>query len=166
MYQIRQAKNEDSLTILSLIETAKKKMALEGIDQWQNGSPNLDMILEDIFRGESCVLEYEGDIVASAMISFNGEMTYNEIVGKWTQEGSYAVIHRFVVSQDFSDKGIGKVFMKSIEEKIKMKMIRIDTHKDNLRMRKMLESLNYNFCGIITLKDGSKRLAYDKIVTE
>lgn len=166
MYQIRQAKNEDSLTILFLIETAKKNMALEGIDQWQNGSPNLDMVLEDIMRGESFIFEYGEEIIASAMISFNIEETYNEIEGKWTEEGDYVVIHRFVVSHDHVGKAIGKLFMKMIEEKFEMRMIRIDTHHDNLKMRKMLEGLNYNFCGIITLKDGSKRIGYDKIVNK
>ena len=40
--------------------------------------------------------------------------------------------------------------------------IRIDTHKDNIPMQKMLEKNGFLQCGTIRLSDGSPRLAYQK----
>ena len=41
--------------------------------------------------------------------------------------------------------------------------IRIDTHEDNVVMQNLLKKLGFKFCGIIHLKNGDKRLAYEKI---
>lgn len=164
MFQIRKSKNEDLFTVISMIECAKINMARSGINQWQNGTPNADLILEDIVNGESYVLIKEGEIVASAMVSLRPEPTYNSIDGAWHKEDDYCVIHRFVVSDKYNGQGIGKSFLKLIEDQMDSTLFRIDTHATNLGMRGLLEGQNYEFCGIITLKDGSKRVAYDKIV--
>ena len=40
--------------------------------------------------------------------------------------------------------------------------IKIDTHEDNQIMRKMLSSTGFTHCGTILLRDGNKRLAFEK----
>jgi hypothetical protein len=44
-------------------------------------------------------------------------------------------------------------------------IIRIDTHKDNIIMRKGLEKRGYQYCGIIHLLNGDERLAFQKNVS-
>ena len=40
--------------------------------------------------------------------------------------------------------------------------IRIDTHRDNVIMRHLLEKHGFKYCGIIYLENGDERLAYQK----
>lgn len=166
MYQLRQAKIEDLPAILLMIEKAKNKMANLGINQWQNGTPNREIVIQDINNTESYVLEQNGIIVASAMVSSKKEETYNFIEGKWNQNDLYTVVHRFVVDSSVTNSGIGQKMLQMIEEMSEHKYVRIDTHKDNHPMKRLLFKCNYDFCGVISLNDGSKRDAYDKILKE
>jgi len=40
--------------------------------------------------------------------------------------------------------------------------VRIDTHRDNAAMLKLLESMGFKFCGVVWLENGDERLAYQK----
>ena len=42
--------------------------------------------------------------------------------------------------------------------------LRIDTHRGNAVMRRMLEKNGFKYCGIIHLEDGDERLAFQKII--
>ena len=42
--------------------------------------------------------------------------------------------------------------------------IRIDTHKDNKIMQGLLARHGFSYCGIIYLKNGSPRLAYQRVL--
>ena len=46
------------------------------------------------------------------------------------------------------------------------KGLRIDTHRGNVVMRKMLEKQGFSHCGTIYLENGDERVAYEKIITE
>jgi len=50
------------------------------------------------------------------------------------------------------------VFTKNIHS------IKIDTHKKNESMKKMLSNNGFKYCGIIYLENGSERIAYEKII--
>ena len=41
--------------------------------------------------------------------------------------------------------------------------LRIDTHRDNIPMQKVLKRNGFEYCGIIYLENGDERLAYQKI---
>ena len=40
--------------------------------------------------------------------------------------------------------------------------IRVDTHRDNLPMQRMLQKNGFIYCGIIYLADGKERFAFEK----
>ncbi|MBQ5456348.1 MAG: GNAT family N-acetyltransferase, partial [Prevotella sp.] len=40
--------------------------------------------------------------------------------------------------------------------------IRIDTHRQNVIMRNVLQKYGFRYCGIIYLLDGAERLAYQR----
>jgi RimJ/RimL family protein N-acetyltransferase len=42
--------------------------------------------------------------------------------------------------------------------------IRIDTHDDNKTMQHILLKNGFTYCGIIYLKNGDERLAYQKVI--
>lgn len=164
----RIAKEDDLNEIMSIIEEAKAYLKVQGVDQWQNGYPNEEKILEDIASEESYVGELNGKIVATGYLSFCGEKTYEKIYnGQWLSIGPYAVYHRTAVSEKSRNAGIAKDFFQSLDKVVLekgVKSIRIDTHKDNMPMQKFLKKNGYIYCGVIYLEDGNERVAFEKIL--
>ena len=170
--QFRRAKEQDAAVIMKIIEQAQADLKESGIDQWQNGYPNMEVILNDIMHNNSYVL-IEGDqligaAVGTAVISFDGEETYSKIYnGNWISAGQYAVIHRIAIAREYKGKGLSSGIIENAEAMCRereVRSIRVDTHKDNISMQKMLSKNGFKYCGIIYLKDGSERLAYEKLL--
>lgn len=163
---LRKTRQEEINKVLNIIDEAKETLKKNNINQWQNGYPNKDVILNDIKKSESYVLDHDGEIIGTTALSFNGEKTYDKIYeGKWLSNGAYAVIHRIAVVKIEGLKGIGTEILKKSEEICLSKGIRnikIDTHKDNKAMQGLLLKNNYEYCGVIYLEDGSKRIAFEK----
>lgn len=163
---LRKTRQEEINKVLKIIDEAKETLKKNNINQWQNGYPNKDVILNDIKKSESYVLDHDGEIIGTTALSFNGEKTYDKIYeGKWLSNGAYAVIHRIAVVKIEGLKGIGTEILKKSEEICLSKGIRnikIDTYKDNKAMQGLLLKNNYEYCGVIYLEDGSKRIAFEK----
>ena len=45
----------------------------------------------------------------------------------------------------------------------KVRSIRVDTHNDNILMRKVLDRLGFSLCGTIYLENGDPRIAYERV---
>ena len=56
---IRLAKKEDLDQIMIIIDEAKKLLKKDGIPQWQSGSPNREMLAEDIAKERAYCLVAE-----------------------------------------------------------------------------------------------------------
>lgn len=164
----RKSTTKDVLEIMDLINQAKAYFKLNNIDQWQDGYPNEEVILNDIKNGYSYVLEENQKIIASAAISLEADETYNEIFqGKWLSLQPYGVIHRVVVDSSQKGKGVSSIILKETENICLAKgihSIKVDTHMDNLAMQKLLKKNNFSYCGIIYLKSGSQRIAFEKLL--
>ena len=162
----RKSGKEDVDAIMTLIADAQNWFRGQGIDQWQDGYPTREIILNDIANDNSYIVECNGVISATAVISFDGEPTYAEIKGKgWLNENSYAVVHRVAVADAFRRKGIALEILCHTEMLCRergVRDIRIDTHADNRAMRVLLKKLSYTHCGRITLTSGALREAYHK----
>lgn len=70
------------------------------------------------------------------------------------------VVHR--IASDGVTKGAGTFCLNWALGKINN--IKIDTHKDNVPMQKLLEKLGFVQCGIITIEDGTERIAFQRFV--
>ena len=91
------AKKEDLYRIMQIIAEAQAYLAVQYIDQWQNGYPNEQTILKDIQNDESYIVESEDSIqIATAMFTTKKEPTYKNIEGRWLTKtnANYGVIHR------------------------------------------------------------------------
>ncbi|MBQ1862325.1 MAG: GNAT family N-acetyltransferase [Clostridia bacterium] len=165
---IRKGEMRDIPEIMSIINSAKKFFRENGIDQWQNGVPNEETIVNDIKNGENYIVEDDGAVVATAMISLRGEPTYRRIYsGKWLCSGKYGVIHRVAVLPRQKRSGLASMLVekaKKITLDAGYASLRIDTHENNLPMRKMIEKNGFVFCGTVFLADGSPRRAYEIIL--
>lgn len=164
--EFRKAQKTDIPRIMEIIISAQKYMKESGIDQWQNGYPNKESILDDINEGKSYVLERDKEVIATTYLSFDGESDYDFIYeGDWLSNEKYAVIHRIAVDNDLKGQGIAGEVFKFIEEICLQKNIfdiKIDTHRDNKSMQKFLTKNGFKRCGIVYLKDKSERIAFEK----
>ena len=164
--RFRKGEGTDLERVMEIVADAQNWFREQNIDQWQDGYPTQDIILSDILGGYNYIVEYNGVVVATFVISFAGEPTYNEIKGKgWLNGNRYAVVHRIAVSDEFRRKGIAKEILHYAEElsvEQGVADIRIDTHRDNVAMRSLLKKMDYTHCGRITLTSGAFREAYHK----
>ena len=164
---LRKADNADADRIWEILQQAINKRKEEGSDQWQDGYPNAETPLIDIQNKVGFVLELKNEIVGYTAIIFDGEEAYENIEGKWLSNGNYAVIHRVAISEKFLGKGIATALFLKIEEFVKAKQIysiKVDTNFDNVQMLKILDRLQYSYCGEVHFR-GSPRKAFEKILS-
>ncbi len=168
---IRKTACEDLGEVMPIFEEARGTIAALGIDQWQNGYPSRAVIEADIAKEQSyCVLN-DGNICATMAILTDGEPTYDKIYeGEWLTgngRGFYIAIHRVAVSVVCRGSGIsGRIidFAAEMAKKMEKDSLRIDTHRGNVVMRKMLEKNGFSYCGVIYLENGDERVAYEKLI--
>ena len=174
----RRSLEGDVDAVYAVIEQARARIASLGIDQWQNGRPNRDAVAGDVARGEGYVMERDGEIVATAMLTPSGERIYDSIEGAgWissstSDDPAYLTVHRFAVSDRACGKGCAKAMLGHAEELARdagMKSVRIDTHEGNAPMRGLLSKCGYAECGTVLLdveydEPTLERIGYEKLV--
>ena len=124
------------------------------------------MIADDIANGYGYVLEDNDTVIAYSAIIFDIEPAYEAINGKWLTNGDYIVVHRVATADAVKGNGIGTLIFKLIEDlciQQKVYSIKVDTNFDNIPMLKILDKLNYSYCGEIFFNDSPRR-AYEKVV--
>ena len=163
--EFRKSIKSDLDNIMIIIKEAQKYFKENNIDQWQDNYPNEETILNDINNETSYVLVKDNNIVATASISFEEEKTYKNIDGNWLTNDRYVVIHRIAVSNDYKGFRLSSTILdnaKALALKNSIHSIKIDTHKDNKAMQRVLKKNNFTYCGIIYLEDNSERIAFEK----
>lgn len=171
MTEIRRATAEDLDAIMSIIEEARRTIAALGIDQWQSGSPNRAMIQEDIALGRSYCAVEEGVVIGTFALIHDGEPTYDRIYnGAWLtpDEGdipAYLAIHRVAIAVSKRGSGVSSAMIAyAVDQALGLGRVslRIDTHRGNVIMRRMLEKHGFVHCGVIYLQTGEERVAYER----
>ena len=164
--EFRKSTKSDITKIMDIVKQAQAYFKEQNIDQWQNNYPNDEVINNDINNGESYVMLDGDDIVATTVISFAKEKSYENILdGKWITNGDYGVIHRIAVENTHKGKGLSHKIIKYAEEVCKQNnihSIKVDTHEDNILMQSLLKKNGFEYCGIVYLEDGGKRVAFEK----
>ena len=165
-YHLRKACLKDKNTIWKILQQAIKRRKEEGSNQWQDGYPNETTIEDDIEKNYAYVLESENKILGYSAVIFDKEPAYEIIEGKWLSDQQYLVIHRVAVSEDFTGLGIATKIFQEIE-KIAVSnnifSIKVDTNFDNIPLLKILDKLNYTYCGEVYFR-GSARKAFEKLL--
>lgn len=156
---IRQAVTADLLPVLELYRSAREFMRENGNPtQWGTSYPSEELLAEDVRRGELYVCEEEERPYGVFVLSFGPEPTYKRIEqGRWKSDKPYGTIHR--VAGDGTVKG---VFLECVQFcRSKCGHLRIDTHADNRVMRRLIEAAGFERRGIICVRGGSPRIAYE-----
>lgn len=165
---IRKAESANIDEIMQIILDARASIGRLGIDQWQYGYPTRDIVIEDIELGRSYVVE-DGEVLGTFALIDDGEPTYDKIYrGEWLTEGNnYVAFHRIALAGKARGTGLASKIIEFIAGYAKengFDSIRVDTHKGNIPMRKMLEKNGFSHCGTIHLADGQHRVAYEKVL--
>lgn len=164
---LRRADASEAPAIWSILQEAIAQRKRDGSDQWQSGYPNEGTVKDDIARGYAFVLVDNDVIIAYAAILFDKEPAYEVIEGKWLTDGEYATVHRVATSDSAKGKGVATRLLSLIEDLSKENnvfSIKVDTNFDNVPMLKILDKLNYAYCGEIFFQ-GAARKAYEKVLS-
>lgn len=165
---IRMTEEKDIPHVMEIIHMAQEQFCRMGIDQWQDGYPNEEVIRRDMDRRESYVAEKEETVIGTAAISMEKEENYEIIKnGEWLtgNRKNYAVIHRIATHNAYKRNGTADAFLRFAQQAALKKgkeNIRIDTHPDNRIMQNWIRKNGFVYCGHIFLDDGALRYAYEK----
>jgi GNAT superfamily N-acetyltransferase len=163
---LRLATTFDANIIWEILQAAILQRKIDGSTQWQNGYPNEETVAIDIQQGYGYVLEENNIIIAYAAIVFGDEPTYQVIKGAWLSNQPYVVVHRVATAPALKGKGIATELFLRIEKLALEKnvlSIKVDTNFDNIPMLKIMDNLNYTYCGEIFVS-GFPRRAYEKLL--
>ena len=158
--KMRKTRPEDIDAVMALYDKGRARMRESGnTEQWTNGYPHRHMIEEDVKLGRSYVYEEDGVLHAVLALIWGEDPTYAEIDGAWISDKTpYGTIHR--IAADGELPGLGSWCIRWCLDLCGS--IRIDTHEDNVLMRRTLEKLGFAHCGNIICDEGTPRCAYQK----
>ena len=156
---IRKTTPADLDAVMEIYAYARAYMKDSGNpNQWHDAHPPRALIEKDIKAGLSYVYEQDGKIAAVFYFNVEEEPTYSKIDGQWLNDEPYGIVHR--IARGPGAKGAGSACLEWCAAQYPN--IRIDTHRDNTAMLKLLENLGYVYCGVIWLANGDERLAYQR----
>lgn len=155
--RIRIASREDLKFIEGAYEHARAFMQANGnATQWPNGYPGRIDAEEDIARRHCFLVTDEAGPLAVFSFAPGPDETYAQIDGAWHSDADYHVIHRVAAVRGH---GVARVIFEFAAEHADY--LRCDTHEDNVPMRRTLEAFGFRECGMITIANGTQRVAYD-----
>ncbi|MFP5453509.1 GNAT family N-acetyltransferase [Parvimonas sp. G1604] len=162
----RMANESDRESILEIYLEGSNSLKEDGVDQWQgNYIPSFKDIDEHLGI-DLYVLEYHRKIVSTVCLVEGIDEDYENIKGKWNTSIPYISIHKVATSNEYKKQSFAKKMMYYVENFAKRKKmdLRIDTHKDNIKMNNFIVSCGYKYAGEVVLQGELERLAYDKKV--
>ena len=155
--KIRLAAAEDIPKMREVFDIARAFQLENGIIQWAEGYPSEELILEDIALDAAYLaFNKENELIGVLSVFTEPDPTYFEIDGEWLNDASYTTVHR--IASNGKEKSVGQNLLKWVQERYSN--IRIDTHKDNQPMKHVLNKLDFQYTGVITLENGEFRDAY------
>lgn len=167
--QARKAQTGDFDAILRLLDHARAAIRTLGIDQWQDGYPEPELIASDIERQIGWVFADGERIAGYAVLLFGREPIYDELDGAWLTSGDrYVTIHRMAIDDGYRRTGLSRRMIAFAEEQARAQgllSVRADTHRGNLAMRGLMKNCGYALCGEVrydVTAGDPIRVAYEK----
>ena len=164
----RMANESDRESILEIYLEGAEALKTDGVDQWQGQYVPSFKDIDEHLGIDLYVLEYHKRIVSTACLVEGIDEDYENINGKWNTSIPYISIHKVATSNEYKKQSFGRKMMSYIENLAKRKRmdLRIDTHKDNKKMRNFIISCGYKYTGEVVLQGELERLAYDKVIVK
>ena len=169
----RKAALSDLEMICKIRDDARDILAKRHIDQWQGDYPDNKIFEDDIKKDTGYVILHGDEICAYFAFSDEKVDEYDAITdGKWSPNSeNYAAVHRGCVKAEYRGTGIADKMFEFVDELASnsgIKYIRVDTHKKNKPMLKLLKNNQYRYRGNVLLEcepgRDPARQAYEKVV--
>lgn len=162
----RMANESDRESILEIYLEGSNSLKEDGVDQWQDNYIPSFKDIDEHLGIDLYVLEYHKSVVSTVCLVEGIDEDYENIKGKWNTSIPYISIHKVATSNEYKKQSFAKKMMRYVENFAKRKKmdLRIDTHKDNKKMRNFILSCSYKYAGEVVLQGELERLAYDKKV--
>ena len=149
----RAATEADLPALLEILQGAKALLRRRGIDQWQDGYPNEEILRMDLARDELYIVCHGEELAGCFGLTTREEPGYAAITdGKWTADVPYAVLHRGAVAEKYRGTGLAEKMLALAEARAKTlgaRALRTDTHKKNKAMLRLLREHGYRYRGNI-----------------
>ena len=158
MLRIRKAEPEDFDVIMSIYRIAQDFMISTGNpNQWKHTNPTPEQVKQDMADGICHVMYDDSGIHGVFALLLERDSIYDYIEdGEWLNDEPYVTIHRIA-----GDQTVRGVLKTAVEHAKKFgDNIRIDTHHDNKVMQGAIAKNGFKRCGIIYLKNGDPRIAF------
>lgn len=156
---IRRAVPEDLPEMQRLFACARAFMKKSGNPtQWGDNRPPASRVEADIAAGNSYVCSRGGRLVATFALVPGADPTYAQIDGAWLHERPYSTLHR--VASDGTIRGVSRAIF--AWSRAHSESLRIDTHKDNGTILRIIEREGFIHCGRIVVDDGTLREAFQE----
>lgn len=156
----RKSTENDTEACLEIYASAREFMRQSGNPtQWSGEYPGREDIEKDLKLGRAFVVEDMGEVVGVCHFHVGADPTYEVIEGgAWLNDDDFGVIHRIAVRDRM--RGVARFIYDECFKVIPN--IKIDTHEDNLPMKRSLEGAGFVYCGVIYVLDHQPRVAYQK----
>ena len=146
---VKVARESNISDIMNLISDCIMDMESQGIYQWNDGYPTLDVITKDVQSKSLYIMKRQGDILGIITLDEEQEPQYKEI--KWFSDGeSVLVVHRLAVHPKWQHRRIGRKLMDFAEQfaiENSYTSIRLDVYSQNPRAVSFYETRDYNKAG-------------------
>lgn len=163
---LRGSIESDMAQFTGMLEDAIALLAMNNIDQWQNGTISSEILLDAIMHDQAFVWEQRDStgIAGFCVLDTYDELYENLAEGEWTVPGSYLAIHRVMVSQHLRGRKVTTQMFLDIKKMgivNNVDSLRIDTHPDNIMMQKTLKRNGFVRTGLLYMPSGSSRYTYE-----
>lgn len=148
---IRQGILSDTIDSKALTEACAQHLLEQGIAQWNENYPSMEVLKKDLAAGNSYVYIINGDLVGTVMFSQEKDPLYEPIQWSTPDSDSYYV-HRLAVHPEVQGQGIARAMMDFVESEIKNRggtAVRLDTFSLNPRNNKFYKARGYTQLGDI-----------------
>ena len=165
-YGFRPARPDDLEQILAVTESGRQYLQTQGLPQWQDGyAPAGPDIARDIQAGYGYVLTLNGTVCGYACLIPGPDGSPEPSEGAWDlRYDQYAAIHRVAIGASGRGRGLGGKLLQEMLAVGRAKGVqdlRIDTHRGNVIMQKVILGAGFHYIGILDLPiPNGERLAY------
>lgn len=154
--EFRKARSRDLQELMALFRAATEAMDAQGIPQWDEIYPSVEIVQADIDQEQMYVGQVDGKIAVVFVLEPCREGDYESANWQYPAE-RFVVLHRLCVHPRFQGQGIARQAMDYLEQAVRnsgYSCIRLDAFPQNPAAIRLYESRGYGKAGEITLRKG------------
>ena len=154
--KFRKARSRDLQELMALFRAATEAMDAQGIPQWDEIYPSVEIVQADIDQEQMYVGQVDGRIAVVFVLEPCREGDYESANWQYPAE-RFVVLHRLCVHPRFQGQGIARQAMDYLEQAVRnsgYSCIRLDAFPQNPAAIRLYESRGYGKAGEITLRKG------------